>query len=52
MSRADLMLFRYDERMDWNRRPTRTWWMKRHDAVNLTLLALILLFIVWTALRR
>jgi hypothetical protein len=37
--------------MDWNKKPTRTWWMKRHDTVNLTLLGIILLFIVWTALR-
>ena len=33
-------------------KPTRPWWMKRHDAVNYTLLALILAFIVWTALFR
>jgi hypothetical protein len=30
-------------------RPTRTWWMKRHDRVNYMILAAVLLFIVWTA---
>jgi hypothetical protein len=37
--------------MDWHRKPTRTWWMKRHDNVNFTVLAIIMLFIIWTALR-
>ena len=31
-------------------RSTRTWWMKRHDRVNYVILAVVLLFIVWTAL--
>ena len=30
-------------------RPTRTWWMKRHDRINYVTLAVILAFIVWTA---
>lgn len=31
-------------------RPTRTWWMKRHDRVNYVILAVILLFMAWTAI--
>ena len=31
-------------------RPTRTWWMQRNDAVNYTILAIVLVFILWTAL--
>lgn len=31
-------------------RPTRTWWMKRHDTVNYTILSVVLVFIAWTAL--
>lgn len=30
-------------------KPTRTWWMKRHDTVNYIILAVILAFIVWKA---
>jgi hypothetical protein len=37
--------------MNVSRRPTRTWWMKRHDTVNLTVLAVIILFILWTTFR-
>jgi hypothetical protein len=40
-----------DQRMDWHRKPRRLWWMKRMDAVNFTVVSLILLFIIWTALR-
>jgi hypothetical protein len=38
--------------MNFSRRPTRPWWMKRMDAINFTVLGIILLFIIWTALRR
>jgi hypothetical protein len=31
-------------------RPTRAWWMKRHDRVNYVIVGAVLLFIVWTAL--
>jgi hypothetical protein len=31
-------------------RPTRTWWMKRHDTVNYVILGVVLSFTVWTAL--
>jgi len=30
-------------------RPTRTWWMKRHNTINCVLLVVILAFVVWTA---
>lgn len=29
-------------------RPARAWWMKRHDAVNYTILAVVVAFILWT----
>ena len=31
-------------------RPTRTWWMKRHDTVNYVILSVVLLLMVWTAI--
>jgi hypothetical protein len=34
------------------KRPTRTWWMKRMDAVNLTVLGILILFILWTTYFR
>jgi hypothetical protein len=37
--------------MDWHRKPTRLWWMKRMDAINLTVVTIILLIIIWTTLR-
>ena len=30
-------------------RPTRPWWMKRMDAVNLAILGVLIVFIVWKA---
>jgi hypothetical protein len=38
--------------MDWHRKPTRLREMKRMDAVNFTVVGAVLLFIIWTALRR
>ena len=32
--------------------PKRTWWMKRHDTINFTILGAILLFVLWGALSR
>jgi hypothetical protein len=43
--------YEYDRLMDWHRRPTKLWWMKRMDAINFTVLSIILLIIIWTALR-
>lgn len=34
------------------KRPTRTWWMKRTDAVNLTILGILILFILWPTFFR
>jgi hypothetical protein len=30
----------------------RTWWMKRHDAVNVTILGVLALFILWATFFR
>jgi len=38
------------ERSDDKMMPRRTWWMKRHDTINFVILAVILAFIVWTAI--
>jgi hypothetical protein len=34
------------------RRPTRTGWMKRHDAVNFTILGVLAVFILWATFFR
>jgi len=31
------------------KKPTRTWWMKRHDAINSVIIAAVLLLILWTS---
>jgi hypothetical protein len=33
------------------KRPTRLWWMKRMDALNFTVLGVIIVFILWTTFR-
>jgi hypothetical protein len=32
--------------------PKRTWWMTRHDTINVTILGVILAFVLWGALSR
>jgi hypothetical protein len=32
--------------------PKRTWWMKQHDTINLSILGVILVLIVWGSLSR
>jgi len=31
------------------KKPTRTWWMKRHDTINYVIIAAVLLLILWTS---
>jgi hypothetical protein len=33
-------------------RPNETWWMKRTTVVNITIVVVVMLFVLWGAIRQ